>query len=135
MGKNRKNSQRTSTIEKIRKGTTTIELQQYRAPWISEKVYDLLGFYPRVFYCLDNCSSFKVSYQRTLYCSAEEAYRAQERLTGILMFQKSFCKPKIILLLKIVLMIPIGDAEANAMVKSIRSSLDENSRTTKSKKQ
>lgn len=55
-----------------------IKLQQYRDPWISEKVYDFIGFYPREFYCLDNFSSFKVSYQETLYSSAEEAYQAQK---------------------------------------------------------
>ena len=36
---------------------------------------DVIGFYPREFYCLDNFSSFKVEYNGYLYSSLEEAYQ------------------------------------------------------------
>ena len=32
---------------------------------------DVIGFYPREFYCLDNFSSFKVEYNGYLYSSLE----------------------------------------------------------------
>ena len=53
-----------------------IKLEQYRDKWISQKVDEVIGFYPREFYCLDNFSSFKVLYKGTLYSSVEEAYQA-----------------------------------------------------------
>ena len=31
-----------------------IKLEQYRDKWMAEKVDDVIGFYPREFYCLDN---------------------------------------------------------------------------------
>ena len=37
---------------------------------------DVIGFYPREFYCFDNFSSFKVKYNGYLYSSVEEAYQA-----------------------------------------------------------
>ena len=37
---------------------------------------DVIGFYPREFYCFDNFSSFKVKYDGYLYSSVEEAYQA-----------------------------------------------------------
>lgn len=52
-----------------------IKLEQYRDTWISEKVNDVIGFYSREFYCLDNFSSFKVKYNGYLYSSLEEAYQ------------------------------------------------------------
>jgi N-glycosidase YbiA len=52
-----------------------IKLEQYRDTWLSEKVNEVIGFYPREFYCLDNFSSFKVKYDGYLYSSLEEAYQ------------------------------------------------------------
>ncbi len=53
-----------------------IKLEQYRDTWLSEKINDIIGFYPREFYPLDNFSSFKVEYNGYLYSSAEEAFQA-----------------------------------------------------------
>lgn len=53
-----------------------IILEQYRDIWLSQKMSDVIGFYPREFYCLDNFSSFKVLYDGYLYSSVEEAYQA-----------------------------------------------------------
>lgn len=53
-----------------------INLEQYRDKWLSEKFDDVIGFYPREFYPLDNFSSFKVEYDGYLYASCEEAYQA-----------------------------------------------------------
>lgn len=53
-----------------------IELKQYRDLWLREKMDEVIGFYPREFYCLDNFSSFKVEYEGYLYSSSEEAYQA-----------------------------------------------------------
>ena len=53
-----------------------IKLEQYRDTWLSEKVNNIIGFYPREFYPLDNFSSFKVEYNGYLYSSAEEAFQA-----------------------------------------------------------
>ena len=53
-----------------------IKIDQYRDIWLSEKFDDVIGFYPREFYPLDNFSSFKVEYNGYLYSSAEEAFQA-----------------------------------------------------------
>lgn len=53
-----------------------IKLEQYRDTWMSQKFDDVIGFYPREFYPLDNFSSFKVEYNGYLYSSAEEAFQA-----------------------------------------------------------
>ena len=53
-----------------------IKLKQYRDVWLSEKVKEVIGFYPREFYPLDNFSSFKVEYKGYLYSTAEEAFQA-----------------------------------------------------------
>lgn len=53
-----------------------IKLEQYRDIWLSEKMEEVIGFYPREFYCLDNFSSFKVEYEGYVYSSSEEAYQA-----------------------------------------------------------
>lgn len=53
-----------------------IKLEQYRDIWLGEKFEEVIGFYPREFYCLDNFSSFKVEYDGYLYTSNEEAYQA-----------------------------------------------------------
>lgn len=53
-----------------------IKLEQYRDVWLSEKFEDVIGFYPREFYPLDNFSSFKVEYKGYLYSSAEEAFQS-----------------------------------------------------------
>lgn len=52
-----------------------IKLKQYRDIWLREKMDEVIGFYPREFYCLDNFSSFKVEYEGYLYSSLEEAYQ------------------------------------------------------------
>ena len=52
-----------------------IKLEQYRDTWLAEKMDEVIGFYPREFYCLDNFSSFKVEYNGYLYASLEEAYQ------------------------------------------------------------
>ncbi len=53
-----------------------IKLEQYRDKWLAEKLDDVIGFYPREFYPLDNFSSFKVEFDGYLYASCEEAYQA-----------------------------------------------------------
>ena len=57
-----------------------IKLEQYRDTWLSEKMNDVIGFYPREFYCLDNFSSFKVECDGYLYASLEEAYQTAKFL-------------------------------------------------------
>lgn len=57
-----------------------IKLEQYRDTWLSEKMNDVIGFYPREFYCLDNFSSFKVEWDGYLYASLEEAYQTAKFL-------------------------------------------------------
>ena len=52
-----------------------IKLDQYRDTWMSHKFNEVIGFYPREFYPLDNFSSFKVEYNGYLYSSAEEAFQ------------------------------------------------------------
>lgn len=51
-----------------------IKLKQYRDIWMSEKFDEVIGFYPREFYPLDNFSSFKVN--GYLYSSLEEAFQS-----------------------------------------------------------
>ena len=46
-----------------------IKLEQYRDTWLSEKMDEVIGFYPREFYPLDNFSSFKVEWNGYLYAS------------------------------------------------------------------
>ncbi len=53
-----------------------IKVEQYRDIWLSEKMNDVIGFYPREFYPLDNFSSFKVEYDGYLYSSLEEAFQS-----------------------------------------------------------
>lgn len=53
-----------------------IKLEQYRDTWLSEKFEEVIGFYPREFYPLDNFSSFKVEWNGHLYSSLEEAFQA-----------------------------------------------------------
>lgn len=53
-----------------------ITIEQYRDPWLAEKMNEVIGFYPREFYPLDNFSSFKVEWNGYLYSSLEEAYQA-----------------------------------------------------------
>ena len=53
-----------------------IRLKQYRDIWLSEKMDDVIGFYPREFYPLDNFSSFKVEVDGYLYASLEEAFQS-----------------------------------------------------------
>ena len=53
-----------------------IKIEQYRDTWLSEKMDEVIGFYPREFYPLDNFSSFKVKWNGYIYASLEEAYQA-----------------------------------------------------------
>lgn len=53
-----------------------IKLKQYRDTWMSQKFDDVIGFYPREFYPLDNFSSFKVEVDGYLYASLEEAFQS-----------------------------------------------------------
>ena len=54
-----------------------IKLEQYRDTWLSEKFDEVIGFYPREFYPLDNFSSFKVEWNNYLYSSLEEAFQSR----------------------------------------------------------
>ena len=54
-----------------------IKLKQYRDPWLSEKFDNVIGFYPREFYPLDNFSSFKVKWNGYLYSTLEEAFQSR----------------------------------------------------------
>ena len=53
-----------------------IKLEQYRDPWLAEKMDEFIGFYPREFFVFDNFSSFRVLVDGTLYCTVEHAYQA-----------------------------------------------------------
>ena len=53
-----------------------IKLEKYRDIWLSEKMDEVIGFYPREFYPFDNFSSFKVEWNGYLYSTVEEAYQA-----------------------------------------------------------
>ncbi len=55
-----------------------IVLNQYRDTWLAEKFDEVIGFYPREFFCLDNFSSFKVLYNGYLYTTLEEAYQSSK---------------------------------------------------------
>lgn len=59
-----------------------INLEQYRDPWMAERMDDVIGFYPREFYPLDNFSSFKVEWNGYLYSSLEEAFQAASFLSS-----------------------------------------------------
>ena len=54
-----------------------IKLEQYRDTWMAEKFDEVIGFYPREFYPLDNFSSFKVEWDGYLYASLEEAFQSR----------------------------------------------------------
>lgn len=60
----------------IVKSDIMIKLEQYRDTWLAEKMDEVIGFYPREFYPLDNFSSSKVEWNGYLYSSLEEAYQA-----------------------------------------------------------
>lgn len=53
-----------------------IKVEQYRDTWLAEKMDEVIGFYPREFYPLDNFSSFKVEKDGYLYASLEEAFQS-----------------------------------------------------------
>ena len=55
-----------------------IRPERYRDLWLREKMDEVIGFYTREFYPLDNFSSFKVLYKGYLYSSLEEAYQASK---------------------------------------------------------
>ncbi len=59
-----------------------INLEQYRDPWMASRMDDVIGFYPREFYPLDNFSSFKVEWNGYLYSSLEEAFQAASFLSS-----------------------------------------------------
>ena len=54
-----------------------IKLEQYRDLWLGEKFDEIIGFYPREFYPLDNFSSFKVEWNGYMYASLEEAFQSR----------------------------------------------------------
>ncbi len=60
----------------VRKESIMINLEKYRDKILAEDVDNVIGFYTREFYCLDNFSSFKVLYEGHLYATVEEAYQA-----------------------------------------------------------
>lgn len=53
-----------------------ISLTKYRDPWLAEKVNDVIGFYPREFYCFDNFSAFSIQWNGYVYPTVEHAYQA-----------------------------------------------------------
>ena len=53
-----------------------ILLEQYRDPWLAEKVDEFIGFYNREFFCLDNFSSFGFTYDGKYYQTVEHAYQS-----------------------------------------------------------
>lgn len=55
---------------------TKIKLEQYRDKWLSEKLDEYIGFYPREFFALDNFSSFGIVMDGKLYPTVEHAYQA-----------------------------------------------------------
>ncbi len=55
-----------------------IQVKQYRDPWLGEKFDEVIGFYPREFFCLDNFSSFKVKHNGYVYSTLEEAYQSSK---------------------------------------------------------
>ncbi len=54
----------------------TIELEQYRDKWLSEKLDEYIGFYTREFFALDNFSSFGIIMNGLFYPTVEHAYQA-----------------------------------------------------------
>ncbi len=52
-----------------------LNLKQYRDPELTIDE-DVIGFYPREFYPLDNFSSFQVEWRGKLYPTSEHAYQA-----------------------------------------------------------
>ncbi len=57
-----------------------LKLEQYRDPWLSEKMGEFIGFYPREFFVFDNFSSFKVCVDGVTYSTVEHAYQATKFL-------------------------------------------------------
>ena len=57
-----------------------IKLEQYRDPWLAEKMDKFIGFYPREFFVFDNFSSFRVLADGILYCTVEHAYQSAKFL-------------------------------------------------------
>jgi len=55
---------------------STTKIKQYRDKWLAEKVEDFVGFYNREFFCLDNFSSFGITYKDKYYATVEHAYQA-----------------------------------------------------------
>lgn len=59
-----------------------LKLEQYRDLWLSEKMDEFIGFYPREFFVFDNFSSFKVRVDGVVYPTVEHAYQASKFLTS-----------------------------------------------------
>lgn len=57
-----------------------LKLEQYRVLWLSEKMGEFIGFYPREFFVFDNFSSFKVCVDGVTYSTVEHAYQATKFL-------------------------------------------------------
>lgn len=55
-----------------------IDIEQYRDPWLAEKVNDFIGFYTREFFCLDNFSSFGIKINGVFYPTIEHAYQSMK---------------------------------------------------------
>lgn len=53
-----------------------ITIEQYRDPWIAEKIDEFIGFYPREFFCFDNFSSFAIVRNGIKYPTVEHAYQS-----------------------------------------------------------
>lgn len=53
-----------------------IKLEKYRDEWLAEKVGEFIGFYNREFFCLDNLSSFGITYNGIYYQTVEHAYQS-----------------------------------------------------------
>lgn len=53
-----------------------INVEQYRDKWLAEKFDAFIGFYPREFFCLDNFSSFGITYNGKYYQTVEHAYQS-----------------------------------------------------------
>jgi N-glycosidase YbiA len=53
----------------------SILLEQFRDPQLDISG-EVVGFYPREFYCLDNCSAFQVEWRNRLWSTLEHGYHA-----------------------------------------------------------
>lgn len=61
-------------------GGGTVSLPDFRDYFLAENIrnYNMVGFYPREYYCFDNFSSFAVLYNGVKYPTVEHAYQSQK---------------------------------------------------------